>query len=262
MNSALYMGTVIHQRTRPKAHRLRYRVFCLLADLDELPELGQRLKLFGHNARGLFSFHDRDHGDGEGAGLRAWVDAKLAESGMSIDGGRVTVLSYPRMFGYVFNPLSVFFCYRADGTLEAILYEVANTYSERHTYVIPAPAPDHGVVKQSADKVFYVSPFLPVSGRYRFRIAAPGEEVGVTITLDDEEGPMLTAAFHGKRRALTDGSLLRAFFAYPLMTLKVMAGIHWEALKLWRKGFKFRKHAPADKAIASSIVTPVRVPRP
>ncbi|MCC6735804.1 MAG: DUF1365 family protein [Bauldia sp.] len=257
MRSALYRGIVVHQRTRPKAHRLRYRVFSLLVDLDELPALAGRLRLMGVDRGGLFGFRQADHGArAEGADLRAWVDARLAEAGIAIPGGRVELLCYPRMFGFVFNPLSVFFCRDASGAVAAILYEVANTHGETHTYVIPA-APDRaGVVRQSAEKLFYVSPFLPVGGRYRFRIDPPEAEVGLVIGLDDADGPLLTASFRGARTELTDGALVRALFAYPLMTLKVIAGIHWEALRIWRKGIAYRHHAPAAAPRASSLGQP------
>lgn len=257
MNSGIYAGRVTHARVRPKRHRLNYGVFSLLLDLDEIPALSQRLRLLRFDRGGVLSFRQADHGEGVANGLRSWVDGKLAEAGIEIGDGRIEILAYPRMFGYVFNPLSVFFCYRPDGALAAILYEVANTYAERHTYVIPATGDAHaaaaGIVRQSADKVFYVSPFLPTAGRYRFRIRPPGEEIGVGITLEDEEGVLLTAAFHGSRRPLTDGRLLRALAAYPLMTLKVIAGIHWEALKLWRKGVRFRAHRPAVSRFGTSI---------
>lgn len=256
MSSGIYSGRVTHTRLRPKQHRLNYGVFSLLIDLDEIPSLARRLRLLRFDRAGILSFRQSDHGEGAAVDLRSWVERKLAEAGIP-GGGRIEILAYPRMFGYVFNPLSVFFCYTPDGRLTAILYEVANTYSERHTYVIPAEEtalPGRGkVVRQSADKVFYVSPFLPTAGRYRFRIRPPGNEVGVGITLEDEDGVLLTAAFHGKRQPLTDGRLLRVLLTYPLMTIKVMAGIHWEALKLWRKGIRFRKHLPATERLGSSV---------
>jgi DUF1365 family protein len=257
VRSALYRGIVVHQRMRPRAHRLRYRVFSLLIDLDELPEISKRLRLLGADRRGIFSFRQSDHGARtEGESLRVWVDARLAEAGIAIPGGRVELVCYPRMFGFVFNPLSVFFCRDAAGALVAILYEVANTHGESHTYVIPAAPDGAGVVRQSADKLFYVSPFLPVGGRYRFRIDPPGREVGLVIGLDDAEGLLLTASFRGERTELTDGALLKALFAYPLMTLKVIAGIHWEAFRIWRKGIAYLHHAPAGVRQSSSVGRP------
>jgi len=252
MNSALYTGAVFHRRIRPKEHKLRYRVFSLLIDLAEIPELSKRLKLLRFNRRGLFSFRESDHGDGE-TPLRDWVERQLAEAGLAISGGRIAVLAYPRMLGYVFNPLSVFFCYDHNHRLAAILYEVANTYSERHTYVIPVE--NAAAIRQSAEKVFYVSPFLPVEGRYEFAIEPPENAVGISIRLVDREGLLLAASFRGDRKPLTDRTLAAAFLRYPLMTLKVIAGIHWEALKLWRKGIPFRRHASAATSAGAAAKT-------
>lgn len=238
--SCLYVGTVIHQRTRPKRHRLSYRVFSLLVDLDELPELARTLRLFSYNRFNLFSFFDRDHADGENAPPRAWVERSLAEAGIELGGGAIRLLCYPRILGYVFNPLSVYFCHDRDDALVGLVYEVSNTFGERHTYVIPVaaipgPAAPAGAIRQDCDKHFYVSPFMPVAGRYHFRVDPPSGQVSVIINYCDAEGLLLHAAFRGSRVALNDRTLLRAFFSHPLMTLKVMAGIHWEALKLWRK---------------------------
>ena len=229
--------------------------------------MSKRLKLLRLNRGGLFSFHEKDHGDGGATPLRDWVERHLAKAGMPIV-GRIAVLAYPRVLGYDFNPLSVFFCDDRDDRLMAILYEVANTYSERHTYVIPVE--DDATVRQTADKVFYVSPFLPVAGQYEFSIEPPEDEVGVSINLRDTDGLLLTAAFHGDRKPLTDVTLAGVFFRYPLMTLKVMAGIHWEALKLWRKGIRFRKHTPMAAVTGNSFgteskgapATPARDPNP
>ena len=231
MKSAIYAGKVFHARVRPRRHKLAYRVFSLLLDLDEVEGLGRRLRLFGHNRAAMFSFHDRDHGDG--GELREWVSAQLSAAGISLIAPKLTMLCYPRIFGYVFNPLTVYFCAEGE-TLRAILYEVHNTFGERRTYVIPV-AEGATAIEQSCAKELYVSPFVPMDMQYQFHIEPPGGKVMVRI---DE----------------TDAGLLRALFEYPLMTLKVTAAIHWEALKLWGKGVPVFRHRAAAKRVATTVV--------
>ena len=239
--SALYTGWVMHRRLRPRPHQFRYRVFSLLLDLDELPELDRRLKFFAWNRFGLFSFQDRDHGDG--GSLKSWLDTLLRDAGIAADGPR-RVLCYPRILGYVFNPLSVWFCHDHDGALKAIVYEVHNTYGERHFYVLPAEG-SAKIVSHACVKDFYVSPFLSRDCRYFFRIRPPGEKVAVVIHEKEKGAPMLDASFTGKRRALTDSALLNMLLAYPLMTLKVIIAIHFEAVRLMLKGIRRHPHGPA-----------------
>lgn len=252
-NSAIYTGHVVHVRHRPKRHRLRYRVFSMLLDLDELPGLSRRLRLFGFNRRAVFSFRETDHGYGEAGRLRSWVADRLGEAGLRLADIRVSVLCYPRIFGYVFNPLTVYFCRDGEGVLRAILYEVSNTFHERHTYVIPVVG-DGETVLHACDKALYVSPFLSMDCRYRFRIAPPAERV--MISIDEEEGgeSVLFASFAGLREPMTDAVLARRLFTHPLMTLKVIAAIHWEALKLWLKGVRYHRHRPARETVTSSLI--------
>lgn len=242
--AALYPGTVMHQRLRPRPHRLQYRVAPMLVDLDELHSLDKRLRLFAHNRAGVFSFHDRDHGAGAGS-LRDWVSARLSESGLTGTIGRITLLCYPRMLGYVFNPLSVYFCHRADGRLAAIVCEVNNMLGERHAYVLPADG--EGPIRHTVPKQFYVSPFIPMECVYRFRILPPSGKVVIAIAESDAEGPLLSAVFDGRRRPLTDGALLRVLLTFPLMTVKVVAGIYYEALKLWLKRTPIAPYRPATR---------------
>lgn len=239
MKSAIYTGIVAHRRLRPKVHSLRYRVFCLLLDLDEVPELS--LRLLGIERPGLLSFRAGDHGDG--GPLRAWVEGQLRQAGLVADGA-ITMLCYPRMLGYVFNPLTVYFCHRRDGSLAGIVYEVHNTHGERHAYVLPAVVDADGMVRHSCAKDFFVSPFMPMDCLYHFSITPPGARVGVAIHEDDADGLLLTASFSGERQALSDANLWRAMLAHPLMTLKVTAGIHWEAIKLLAKGLRMHRHVP------------------
>jgi uncharacterized protein len=248
--SCLYFGSVVHQRLRPRRHDLRYRVFSLLLDLDEAAALGARLRLFSRNRFNLFSFYDRDHGRRRDEALRPYVEAQLARADVALEGGAIRLLCFPRVLGYVFNPLSIYFCHHRDGSLRAILYEVSNTFGEQHSYLIPVQGPEGEPVRQSCAKEFYVSPFLAMECSYGFRLAPPDERLAVYIRQTDRQGPILHASLEGTRAPLDDATLARAFLRYPLMTLKVIAGIHWEALKLWRKGLRPLPHpAPPSEAV-------------
>lgn len=250
--SALYLGGVTHQRLRPRRHRLKQRAFWLLLDLSELDALDRRLRLFSRNHWNLFAFFDRDHGDGSERPLRAQVEARLAAVGVDLAGGAVRLLTMPRVLGYVFNPISVYYCHAADGRLAAVSYEVTSTFGERHCYDLPVA--DEGgedkVFRQSCAKTLYVSPFLGMEMRYRFRGGTPAERVALTIGCDDVKGPLLTASLWGRRRPLADRALVGTALAFPLMTLKVVVAIHWEALILWLKGVPVtlgRKPAPLQQ---------------
>ena len=251
-SAALYFGEVMHARLKPMGHRFSYRVMSLLIDLDRLDEADRLSPLFAVNRAALYSFHESDHGARDGTSLRAWVQARAAEHGIDLAGGRVLLLCYPRLLGYTFNPLSVYFCYRADGSLALLIYEVRNTFGEIHPYVLPVRSGELSAagVRQQQDKLFYVSPFVDMAMRYRFRISPPGEQVRLRILETDREGPLLAATFIGRHRRLTTRALLRAFVALPLMTVKIVAAIHWEALRLWLKGA--RLVARSDTATANA----------
>jgi len=244
--SALYRGRVVHSRLRPRAHRLNYRVFWLLLDLAELDELDRRLRVFSRNRLNLLSLHDRDHGDGSGAALRPQIEALLARAGIDLQGGPIRLLTMPRVLGYVFNPISLYYCHAADGRLLAMVYEVTSTFGVRHAYVVPVPTEDQaaGLIRQGAAKALYVSPFLGMEMDYAFSGHAPGERLDLTIDASDAEGVLITAAMTGERRAMTDQNLLSATIALPFLTLKVMAAIHWEALKLWLKKVPLTRQPP------------------
>jgi len=253
--SAIYEGNVIHERLRPKHHRLRYKIFSLLLDLDELPDLDRGLRWFGYNKPALLAFHDRDHGPTTGSALRPWVEERLREAGLEPDGGSIRLLCCPRVLGYVFNPLSVFFCFDQGGQLAALLYEVCNTFQERHTYVIPVAGENGPVIRQSCEKKLYVSPFIDMACTYHFRIVPPGNNLKVVIRQEDDEGLMLAAAFKADRVALSDGALARRLLRFPLVTVKIIAGIHWEAAKMWLKGFRVFPHDKAPEKVGQTIVT-------
>jgi uncharacterized protein len=244
--SGLYAGAVTHRRFRPKTHRLRYSMFQMLFDLDETATLSRRLRLFSHNRFNLFSFFDRDHGDGRAGPLRGWVEETCAAAGIDLQGGRIRLLCLPRVLGHVFNPLSVYYCHRGDGTLAAMLYEVNNTFGERHSYLIAAPPIVGGPLRQTCGKAFYVSPFLPMAMTYDFKVTVPDEAVAIALKAREPGGAtVLAAAFHGRRRELSDRALVRALIAYPLLTLKVVGAIHFEALKLVLKGVRPGPRPPA-----------------
>lgn len=242
--SAIYSGVVSHRRLKPRVHALRYRVFMLLLDLDELPALFGRLRLLREGAFGLMSFRSADHGDQSGGDLRAYVRSRLIAAGVAAD-GPIRLLCMPRILGYGFNPISLYFCHDAEGGLAAILYEVRNTFGQRHSYLIATPEGGEAPVRQTAPKRFHVSPFMDMDMIYDFTVRPPGELAGVAIDVRNAEGLVLSAAFHGRRTGLSDAGLLRAWLCHPLLTLKVMAGIHWEAAKLFLKGVGLRPEPPA-----------------
>ena len=261
ISSALYAGIVTHRRLRPRRHRLRYRVFWMLLDLDEIGRLPRRLRLFSHNRFNALSFFDADHGDGSGRPLRDQIEGYLRAAGLATDGGAIRLFCMPRVFGYGFNPLSVYFCYQRDGSLAAILYEVHNTFRERHSYLIPVErdvgvglgvtgAPG-AVIDQHCRKGFYVSPFMDMN--YTFRVAVPDQRVMIAIRAADQDGLLLAAALTGERFALTDLALLRALATHPLLTLKVIGAIHWHALRLLLKGLKLQPR-PRPPAAPVTVV--------
>ena len=244
--SSLYAGHVVHRRLAPTRHRMRYALYQMLLDLDDIPNLTRRLRLFSHNRFNVFSFHDNDHGDRRTAPLSGYVRGLLADAGINIGGGRIKLLCMPRLFGHVFNPISVYFCHAEDGRLAAMLYEVTNTYKERHSYLIAVPASDGPVIRQTCRKALFVSPFMDMDMAYEFTVGLPAETISTTVRGRSVAGdPMIVATFRGRREALTDRALVRALATHPLLTLKVVAAIHWEAAKLLLKGLKLRPHPPA-----------------
>lgn len=242
----LYRSRVMHRRLVAPRHRFVYRLFYVLLDVDRLDALHRGLRLFSHNRFNLVAFHDRDHGGRVPGALRPWAEGRLAERGIHLDGGRIRLLCLPRVLGFAFNPLALWYCEHRDGSLRAVIAEVRNTFGERHCYLLAsggAPLSYEG--PHEKDKCFHVSPFLDRSGAYRFRFSAPAARLRVLIHETRDAVPVLDATLAGERQPLTDGALLAQVAAMPWMTFKVVAGIHWEALKLWLRGAKFHaKPAP------------------
>jgi uncharacterized protein len=251
--AALYFGDVMHVRLKPMSHRFSYRVVSLLIDLDRLAAADRQSALFGVNRAALYSFHEADHGERDGSPLRGYARRCAADHGIDLTGGRVLLLCYPRLLGYTFNPLSVYFCHRADGELALMIYEVRNTFGDIHSYVLPVKPDQRSAagVRQQHEKLFYVSPFIEMAMHYHFRISPPNRHVKLRILETDGSGPLLAATFNGRRRTLDTGQLLRAFCAFPLVTFKIVAAIHWEALRLWLKGARLvpRRNAAATTGL-------------
>jgi DUF1365 family protein len=246
--SALYLGAVMHRRLRPKRHKLRYSMFSMLIDLDELTSLDSGLRLFSRNRFNLFSFRDADYGVSKDIPLKQQIERIVCEAGFQVDGGPVRLLTMPRLLGYSFNPLNVYFVYLRSGALEAIVCEVNNTFSQRHAYVMSGRAMpgqnDGAPVRALCKKRFYVSPFNGMDLTYDFRIEPPTASCCVAINVSDGQGALISAVHASQRATLDDTALLRACLAYPLLGLKVIGGIHWEALKLWLKGVKLQQRPP------------------
>lgn len=254
--SALYFGKVIHKRFRPKAHSLAYRVFWLFLDLEEMDQLDARLRHFSAGRFNLISFYPRDHGDGTDVPLRTQITRWLEQGGIDIGQGAIRLLTMPRILGYVFNPISVYYCYDEAQRLAALVYEVTSTFKNRHSYVIPVPQADLGQrrFEQAAAKALYVSPFMNMDMDYRFRGHVPSDALDLAIDGMDAHGKLIHASLLAQRQPLTDASLLRAIMAFPLLTMKVVAAIHWEALKLWLKGIGLTKQ-PAPPVEAATVQT-------
>ena len=240
MANRIYRGQVMHRRHTDTAYRFEYAVFSLLLDIDGLAETAEGTALFSHNRPNLFAFYDRDHGPGDGAPLRPWVEAHLARCGIRLEGGRIQLFCFPRVLGYVFNPLSVWYCHHHDGSLRAVLCEVSNTFGERHGYLLHDQGqPMTWPVRGTRSKCFHVSPFLPMNLRYHFRLSEPAADISIAIRCQEGNKLCMAAVQIGNAEAFTDVNLLRNLLRMPLMTFKVMLMIHWQALKLFLRKTPF-----------------------
>lgn len=246
---ALYSATVMHRRRVAPLYRFVYRIFYLLLDIDRIDELDRGLRWFSRNRFNLLSFRDSDYGRGGTGGLRAWALGVLRDGGVELDGGRIRLLTLPRLFGHAFNPISLWYCEHRDGRLLAVIAEVRNTFGEKHSYLLPAPASsDAGAAyewSQHKEKCFHVSPFFDLVGCYHFELALPGDKLKVVINETREGQPVFDASLSGQREVLSDTRILQQVARMPWMTIKVVAGIHWQALKIWWRGARFHtKPAP------------------
>ncbi len=238
-NSIIYNGKVIHRRFKPKEHCFKYKVFSLLIDIDELKIIENKIKIFSYNKFNIISFFEKDHGPRDGTSLKEWVIKNLNDIGIDNDRIQIKLFCYPRIFGYVFNPLSVFFIYDENTRLISILYEVKNTFGEQHTYIFKTD--DEKVIVNDCTKKFHVSPFIEMECHYYFRVLKPTDKISVIIDQKDKDGKLLYASQDGKAKELNEKNLLFSFISHPLMTFKIIAAIHYEALKLWLKGIKVIK---------------------
>ena len=239
-SSCIYNGQVIHKRFKPKEHFFKYKVFSLLLDLSELSLLDRELKIFSYNKFNILSFYDIDHGPRDGTSLISWVKENLNNNNINSKEIKIKLLCYPRVWGYIFNPLSIFFVYDKNSNLISILYEVKNTFGEQHTYVFKIDKDDQ-LFEHSCKKKFHVSPFIEMNCLYYFKILKPTDKLSVVINQNDDGGKLLFASQDGLKNELNNKNLMISYISNPLMSFKIIGAIHFEALKLWIKGIKLVK---------------------
>ena len=239
MTSAIYTGTVIHKRFKPRLHFFKYKVFSLLIDLSELNILDKNISFFSYNRFNLISFFDKDHGERDGTSLVEWVRKNLKDNKIDHENIKIKLLCYPRILGYVFNPLSIFYIYNKKEELISILYEVKNTFGEQHTYIFKVE--NDNLLQHNCEKKFHVSPFIEMNCNYFFRILKPAQKISVIIDQYQLNEKILYASQDGTRADFTSSELIKSYLKHPLMTFKIISAIHFEAFKLWTKGIKFIK---------------------
>ena len=238
--SYIYTGKVIHKRFKPKEHYFKYKVFSILLSLNEIKFINKNINFFSYNKFNLMSFYDKDHGPRDGSSLIDWVKLNLKSVGINDSEIKIKILCYPRILGYVFNPLSIFFVYDLKSKLISILYEVKNTFGEQHTYVFKVNEKSE-ILKNNCEKKFYVSPFMDLDSEYYFKVLNPDKNLLVIIDQRDKDGKLLFASQDGVRSNLNSKNLIISYLKHPLMTFKIISAIHFEALRLWLKGIKLVK---------------------
>ncbi len=238
MKSCIYNGLVTHNRFKPVKHSLKYKTFSMLIDLDEIEILSKNISIFSLNRFNIFSFYNKDHGARDGSSLKRWVIENIKKFQISNNITNIKLLCYPRIFGYVFNPLSIFYCYEEEN-LKAIFYEVKNTFNEQHTYIFKVKNKEN--IELKCKKKFYVSPFMDMDTYYNFRLLNPKKKLSIFIKQTDKKQTVLTATQTGYKKEFSFKQLMINFFRYPLMTFKIIISIHYEALLLWKKGAIYRK---------------------
>lgn len=249
--NGLYIGKIYHGRHQPFEHKFTYKVFGLLADIDELPALSERLKYFSFNRWNMLSIHNKDHARRDGSAIRPWIEEAAREKNIDLAGGKIYMLAFPRLWGFVFNPIALFYCYDRAGNLAAVLHQVKNTFGDQHGYLLPVTEMKGKMIAQECDKEMYVSPFIQMDCRYKFRFREPDEKLDFAIHQYQPDGKILTATWTGDFTPLTDNAIKKAVLTHPLMTLKVITAIHWEALRIWLKGAKFlRRPAPPEQDVS------------
>lgn len=245
VSSALYRGTLRHTRLAERGHSFIYKTYQVLLNLDELPALPGKIWPLGYNRPALTTFHDRDHLHMGAEPVPTKLRRLLQSAGIEPPGGPTLLLTNLRVLGYVFNPVSFYYCLDPEHRLRLVVAEVNNTFGERYCYLLTDFAPAAGGVVAEADKVFHVSPFFPIAGRYRFFFSLPGESLAVRIELRRDDSLEFFAGFQATRSPLTTRTLLAALAEVPLVTVKTTLAIHWQALLLWRKRIPFhRKPSP------------------
>jgi len=250
--ACVYSAEVMHRRLTTAQYRFRYRIFSVLLDIDRLGQAAASTRLFSLNRFNLLSFHSADHLPPGETDMRAWAERVLAGGGIDGRRLRIRLLCFPRLLGWVFNPLSLWYCETPDGRPAAVIAEVRNTFGERHCYLLKPQREEAGwPLRQRHPKEFHVSPFIGMQAEYDFRLSRPDERLGVLIREYEGERLMLVASQTGVRRPFTDQQLLSQVLRVPLQTLKILAAIHWQALKIWAQGARFhRKPAPPIKEVS------------